>query len=98
MGLSMSAALPLPDQCCIPECADETLVQIPGAKGDPGEPCTPCDDGQNAFTTLAENFTMPAELGSQTVRRRYRWVWRQDRGGWGQCGPGPTPGTGICST
>jgi hypothetical protein len=61
----MSALLAGSSDCC-DVCEEPVAVQIPGTQGDPAEPCTPCVDGTNAFTT-ADSFAMPAELANVTV-------------------------------
>jgi hypothetical protein len=43
------------------------IVRVPGAKGDQGDPCTPCEDGINAFTLTNADFVMPAELANVDV-------------------------------
>lgn len=51
-------ALASPASCCSP-CSETVNVAVPGPQGPAGADCTPCDDGQNSFTDLAANFTVP---------------------------------------
>ena len=44
-----------------------TVYQIPGPRGPAGTNGTNGTDGENAFTTLAVGFTMPAALGAETI-------------------------------
>lgn len=56
------------DCCGISRCPDPEIQNIPGPQGEPGAPCTPCDDGQNAFTSTTANFTQPSVAANVSVQ------------------------------
>lgn len=60
----MSAALPTNDPCCLTSCEDVLVQNIPGPDGDDGDDGNDGTDGVSAVTTIAVDFPMPAELGS----------------------------------
>ena len=60
----MASTLPIIDPCCTTSCTTTTSVEIPGPQGEQGPAGAdgaPGTNGLNAYTTLAANFTMPAE-------------------------------------
>lgn len=62
----MAEALLSAQDCCNP-CDESIVTTIPGP---PGPDCTPCNDGangENAYTTLTNPFTMPAEGDSDVA-------------------------------
>jgi hypothetical protein len=62
----MAGTLPSPNQCCSP-CDDIIIQQVPGPRGLAGEDGDDGADGANAFTTFTADFTIPAELGTDTA-------------------------------
>jgi len=55
----MSAPLPLSDSCCVPACAEQVTVQVPGPAGQNGTNGQDGDPGINAFTTTTDSFVQP---------------------------------------
>jgi len=62
----MAGTLPSPNQCCSP-CDDIIIQQLPGPPGGEGDPGLNGDDGVDAFTLFTVDFTIPAELGTDTA-------------------------------
>ena len=68
----MASTLPIIDPCCVTPCTATTTIQVPGpagADGADGADGAPGVAGKNGYTSLAANYTMPAELatGQATV-------------------------------
>jgi len=62
----MAGTLPSPNQCCSP-CDDIIIQQISGPTGPAGANGTNGEDGVDAFTLFTVDFTIPAELGTDTA-------------------------------
>lgn len=60
---------------CDCNCVNPTVVEIPGS---PGEPCTPCADGDpgvNAYTTLTSSSSIPVVVGNSTTYAVANSAW-----------------------
>jgi hypothetical protein len=63
----MPSSLPAPSQCCNTACDATDQVEVPGPAGDDGAAGANGTNGANAYTTFTADFTIPAELGSDTA-------------------------------
>ena len=55
---------------CCPNCGTTIVVNVPGPQGDPGENgAAPVNgtNGRDAWTTVLENFVMPASDGTVSI-------------------------------